>query len=308
MPTDHQKDDNTNSPKQPIKDSQSVAIGIDSNNSSEKKERRNSRTQNKGGTNKPNVGVPEAVEANRIAKEANKISLWSTIVSGLLFIITVVLALVAINQYHSAQSAAITAQKTFDLTKKYYQANAKQTDSIENSKFKRDTATFNLQKSSLNAQIASLKESQKNFDAENKPYVQMQSIYVDSLRTGYPPIIKASIVNFGKSPAKIFKISIKVRIDPAAKITEKEFTGNEIVSKPNVVIANNAVINMNFIDNKKLPKDQYEYLTTGRESFFISGTISYFNFLNGKTLYNKFIFKISLFPNLNVIGLKNDIK
>jgi hypothetical protein len=123
-------------------------------------------------------------------KIANWIAGLSVLISFGLGVITLFLFLQTKKQAKSSQDAATIAQNTFELTKKYYQKNFKQTDSIEASKFKRDTAAFNLQKKELDAQIESFQQANRKFVIDNEPMLDMSNVSIhetpnDTLPVGY---------------------------------------------------------------------------------------------------------------------------
>src|ERR1700759_2606346 len=142
----------------------------------------------------PQIDVKEGDETNRISREANKISRWSTGVNFILMLCTVILAGYAIIQANSARDAAKIAQKTLDTTRKYDSitlANQKiadrKADSTDNIKNIRENDVFNAQKQfytntkkGIDAQIGAFKESRKDFEIENRPYLQVYNISIDS--------------------------------------------------------------------------------------------------------------------------------
>jgi len=274
-------------------------------------EKNNSNTENKKSTHgRSPAKKNEPIGVNLLSynKKGNWqptvaiiVSIFAVGVSVWLAIVTYRLYNIAADQAQSTKTAATIADNTFKAAKFYNDSSLK----IQEKVF---TKNDNRSKRSLDAQIASLKETQKDFEIENRPYIQFQSISIDTLKIGVKPIIRASIGNLGKYPAKIFKVSVKVRIDPGKALLEKDFTGNEMVSDPNVIIANNTTMNFNFLDKIPLSEDNFKYLTTGKESFFISGKIYYINFLSKKKVINNFIYKIDVFPSLSVVAIKNNIK
>ncbi|HEY5326405.1 MAG TPA: hypothetical protein VIJ27_05350 [Mucilaginibacter sp.] len=308
MPTDHHKGDKSDASKYSIFDGQTNISDLKPSYTGEKKKRRNSGANNETGTDKPNiveiVSIPkidnsELIEANRIAKKANNISVWSAIVSGLLFIITVVLALVAISQYHSAQSAATIAQKTFEETRGYDSINlsnaqiqSKKNDSAEKEKFKRDTATSNLQRKSLNTQIASIKETQKYFAISNEPYLQIKEATISNPTIGSHYMIKFTIENLGNYPVKIINMTKYSAIRP-------DNPGIKNIKMIND--ADNFVGRYIIKDNpQQFIHDDYKHTVTientkiiqGRGYYWNGGVITYENLINHKTKMYTFLMRI----------------
>lgn len=152
-------------------------------NNPKKQRRRNSAVQANQEKNKniiidiasvPKIEETEAIEANRIAREANRIANKSIYVNAFLAFVTVILAGAAIVQYKSSQSAAATAQKTLDETKRFdgitlknQKEDSKKADDSAKAKYGREMALFKLQKRSIDGQIASFREQKKEFQAEH---------------------------------------------------------------------------------------------------------------------------------------------
>jgi hypothetical protein len=211
MPKKETGDNNHKKPEKPIFDAQTSLIHGDTPNSG--KEHVGSETTASEATKPPkprviNIGkipkidVIEGIEANKIAKSANKISRWSVIVSALLFAITLLIAYQAIRQSKAASDSVALARQTYladSVYKRKTERLAKISDSL---KFIRDTATFNLQRAELYKQIEALKEANKQFTIGNEPYLQLEDMVVTDFEPGKKFTISFNVFNLGNYPIK----------------------------------------------------------------------------------------------------------
>jgi hypothetical protein len=117
-------------------------------------------------------------------------------------------------QYKSSSDAVIVAQNSLDSSAKYNRktleiqiAANKSADSTEIEKFKRDTASFNLQKQSVDAQIKALKETQNQFIVANDPALQAINFMLNFSSKGTPEV-KYDLTNLGKQYVNIVNYRI----------------------------------------------------------------------------------------------------
>lgn len=233
--------------------------------------------------NLPQNENPQELEANRIATRANVISNRSTYINAGLFVGTMILAIIAIWQYKSAQSAAETAQRTLDETKRFNKEVFKRQDSSNRAqaksdsvKFIRDTTQFGLQKRVGEAQIKAFNESEKEFEIANNAYLQVGD--VDTISSKNFVIISFKINNVGSQPAKIIKTRWIGTIWPQ-NISDYTSFYNAIEKKPFVKD------NLYSVKGAPVPQEQgYNFSSDfvkafkdGKEDFYLAGEIVYQN-------------------------------
>lgn len=65
----------------------------------------------------------------------------------------------------------------------------------------------------MQAQINYLKQSQKDFELENRPFVQVSEIKIDTF--GYDARLSFKIINYGKFPADVLQVKYRVGMAPS---------------------------------------------------------------------------------------------
>lgn len=250
--------------------------------------------ENKEGNEQAIIANFISSEANRIAEKANSLFIKSVIVNAILLVATLIIAGSAIYQYKTSQSAAHIAQETLDSAKSYNKqsvnAQRKSTDKLDSSekeKFKRDTATFNLQKNAFNNQIKAIEETQKEFKVEYEPYLQLNDFSLRSVPNKLSFIIDFNINNLGKQPIKIIKTTNYVRIDtiPVERMIKKvPFTATKVTG-------HHYVDNVIYVFSKEAPSsmpmgpysnDVFDNILNGSVKIYFWGKIEYINLSTGK--------------------------
>ena len=93
------------------------------------------------------------------------------------------------------------AEKNYNISKAAFDS------SISSSKVasENERKSFELRSKSVAAQIQSLKETQKQFEVANEPYLQYRKFKLPKLEIGKPRIVDFSIENLGNYPVKIYR-------------------------------------------------------------------------------------------------------
>jgi hypothetical protein len=161
---------------------------------------------------------------------ANIVSFVALLISAILAVFTYYLYHIASGQVDSvvkagnaAQSSALTAIKTLNETKSYNRTYIK----LQKEMFKSDSVSGNKKQKqdslSFSTQITSLKETQKDFEIENRPFISIVNSNVDTPFVNKPIYVYAQIVNSGKQPA--FIIDTYYDIKPSLDSSYKNFEG-----------------------------------------------------------------------------------
>ena len=143
-------------------------------------------------------------------KVANIISLAMVVVTFLLFVYTYRLYKTAAEDSKTARqsakaadNSAVTAQNTLDETKKYDSLSLiKQQKAIDDNN-EGSKQAFDRANRSLTLQDSSLRETQKEFEIENKPFVQITDIKFDTLEKDKPIAIRYVFCKFGETARKM---------------------------------------------------------------------------------------------------------
>jgi hypothetical protein len=148
-------------------------------------------------------------------KIANIIAGIAAAVSLGLGIITLFLFLQTRKQAQSSQDAATIARETLDSAKSYQKEAVKihasemiKADTEDAKRFRRDTATFALQKKTLERQIDGLKETQKEFETSHSPYVRIEAYKMMPQNT-----LAVTVENQGAAIAWLLENEVKVKAD-----------------------------------------------------------------------------------------------
>jgi hypothetical protein len=150
------------------------------------------------------------------------IAIVAVLISAILFVIT----LLTFRQTKRSVDIAAQAMKEAIINDSAMRAR----DSIKFSsdtafaikKFIQDTISanesFSLSSNILQTQINALKETQKEFELENRPFVQVSEIKIDT--SGYKALLSFKIRNYGKFPADV--LYVKYRIGAAVSRDENK--------------------------------------------------------------------------------------
>lgn len=308
MPRTNQKDDTDNNLKN-TPDSKRITKPVDQN-----KVNADSNTSKKADKNKYEIivtlpenkdGNEQAIIANRISEQANRLFIYSIIINSIVLVATLILAGAAIYQYRTSQSAAQIAQKTLDITIAYNRStdslkkiDAIKADSTEKGKFKRDTAAFNLQAKSVNSQIASLKEIQKQSESYLQIKIKGPIEYSNGTITFY-----YQIVNLGKYPAKL--TSFYMRLAAGEKKDSAKWI-NKIFEKPKYKKAVAYVTNSNEAENSPFSTNGFtdEYFNLyklGLKKFWLGGEWFYRDEISKRNKKYTFVCDVKYTANDGII-------
>lgn len=177
------------------------------------------------------VNVPE--KKDKAAKTANIIAFCSLIVAALLAICTYKLFTQATADSKTAVASATAAQDAVK-EQRYNDGITRDRDSIKfridtayaSKKFREDSVVnsknFGISKNALQAQINSLKQSQKDFETENRPFIIYSDITIDTPIINHDINIHYVTKNVGKFPAKISSAYANINwgIDSSKKLVQ----------------------------------------------------------------------------------------
>ncbi len=261
-----------------------------------------------------------SAEANNLSREVNKNSKRYQTINVLLLVCTLVIAGTAIYSYTVSKTAAEIAKETLDAAKSYQkQALASQKiaenkkDSIEREKFKRDTQLFNLQKRSVEAQITSLKETQRQFEISNGAYIQVNKfVFTKSVKKEHTYITQFIIENVGNQPVKILYghidfYDMQKKVYSYQEVLDSSFHKNTRVNINYYLIKDNPeVITKEFDESNNYNLEKA--FDQGIYDHYIYGDIYYKNLVTSKKGEYKFavIIPKEKTPDGGYITIKNE--
>ena len=173
--------------------------------------------------------------------EAERIAIAGVTVNAILAIVTFMLFTLSKDSTKAAQDSAKAAITADSLSKVYndslltlQNSVIQKADTTDSVKFSRDTATFNLQKKGLDAQIASVKQTQSETEKENEPFLEIKNIEKITLINNSPISLHFKVFNYGKFPVTITGEMDKINIVMAgdSEKTVKNIDFSKIVTKP----------------------------------------------------------------------------
>jgi hypothetical protein len=164
---------------------------------------------------------------NEKEQDIQKINQWKeygkkwidplTIVTIVLAIATYLLYRQASEDSKIAQQSAISAKRSANAAEntfkeqKYVDSIRRRSDSIKNRVDSLINANrFNLDSINMSAQINSFKQTQSDFEIENRPFLVSSNIILDTSFTNNIISIKYEIINVGKFPAKVSYMAAKI--------------------------------------------------------------------------------------------------
>lgn len=156
---------------------------------------------------------------------ATRISASSVIVTIILIGVTYWLFMEARIQSKAATDAAIAADSTVKITRYYDSISRINQDMTFASNQEDSKERFQHDSASLQAQINSIKEAQKQFEMENRPYIEVSNFDTLSFRENEYPVLRMAVRNLGKQPAKILRSVAVVYCDKASDNSDTAYNG-----------------------------------------------------------------------------------
>jgi hypothetical protein len=219
----------------------------------------------------------------------DKIAVYGVLVSAVLAIVTYLLYTLSISAAGSARISADAAKQSADLQKQALDSQKvykKQSDISDAAKVKRDTDAFNLQ-------IASLNETQKDFEIESRPFVTVGNVVVDTPYLNKSIKGTAQIVNSGKQPAYIISAYYDWRLEPDTSYTSMKNIKHQTSVEQGVIVGGGGSIpfwtNTAIIDSVRM-----EYYKTHPLYCYVRATITYRGFSKKKVYKTSLMFRIML--------------
>jgi hypothetical protein len=253
-------------------------------------------------------------ENNKPQKRANFISWVAVGVNAVLALFTYLLFLQNSDAIGESKRANTISQNALDDSR-FNDSINRRTDSLRNISDSikddrgriKDSLTIDLANKSLGTQISSIKETQKQFEIENRPLMQIADLIIDTIGDEKVTVIRCNIVNMGKFPAKVFSAKFGVSYGSKVGVTIAQLEGVTVLKDFAVQtsIAGSFRIPVTIRSNP-LTNDMYENYKNRVTSVYVVGEVGYKSIVAPKIFYNKFVFRITTIPTLAVDVLKND--
>lgn len=146
---------------------------------------------------------------------------------------------------------------------------------------------------SLEAQINSLKETHRQFDASNEPYIQVKDPTIVEFNPGVPISVNMHFVNLGNYPVHVLSSAtfISTSISPP-KINDLKWSSHRF-DNFNAYIVKESPISFSNRDPRPLDESRYRAVVEGKYFIYYSGMLIYQNLITKKIKRYKFILKLT---------------
>lgn len=172
-----------------------------------------------------------------------------------------------------------------------------------------DSISRELQNKSLAAQIQSIEETQKEFRTENRPYVAIVNIHIDTTFTNNIILCTWDFVNLGKSPAKLLTVSsrLAIGVDTTSRRLIKAFV---LTQKLNQYLAGSISLPWHSFAyfEKNTGRLVKALIGSGKMNVYFIGEYTYYSPSLQTTYSNKFFIEIKYSEFMKISYLINDEK
>ncbi|OQB62264.1 MAG: hypothetical protein BWX95_01526 [Bacteroidetes bacterium ADurb.Bin141] len=239
----------------------------------------------------------DTINPEAIIKETKKTKIVTTdviaigglFVNILLAIFTYLLFKEATSSTKIATDAVEEARRSNSISEKNYQL-AKV--AFEESKKSGQEAT-QLANKTLETQIGTLKENQKQFNISNEPLLSIVNSNIELLEAGKPLLSKVQVINLGNYPCKVIEcktvITIRIAAPNFKEVYQVESTYSDILNK--YILRDNPVPSP-FETSLPLNENQVLMVKTGDYFVYMTGFIRYKNIISNKIKTYKFQLKM----------------
>jgi hypothetical protein len=239
-----------------------------------------------------------------------KLSNADTIALGML-LVTIVLAWYTFGLYESAtedskitkissnaaNKSAEIAGHTLDEIKKYNTASLEKQQIALDKSDQTNRDNFDRIDKSLSIQDSSLKETQKEFDINNAPFLQMKISRISKIEVGKQIDIGIIVENLGAYTAQTIKSNVVCatkNIPPTIEEVNAIVKHNDkfVLPEGSYISKGNPIENELYKVIDSLNERQYKMLMDEKWFIYMGGNIEYINLANGKR--KKYIYMIKI--------------
>ncbi len=255
-------------------------------------------------TKEKGEAVPETTKAKRSAAYfANWLTALGITVNVILIFFTIRLYREAVSQSQAATDAANAAiesnriaRETMETNNTFSQRNIAMQEADAKSGDTINKKTIEVAQQSLQAQINSLKETQRQFDTENMPYLECKEFTFLTFEPNKPPKIAFQIINFGKTAAKIIKYKVGFFYSPIIQFKPQGYLATipfDPIPAGLYVTSQYPAVQI-MTANNSITQEAYNQAIAQKTVMIMCGEIDYINEINSKK--RKHIFNVVLYP------------
>lgn len=235
--------------------------------------------------------------------ETNKPKYWEKWTDPLV-IVTVILAIATFALYweatrqsgisNKAAQAAITADSLTQIAITRDSSRYIQSSLTDSARFERQ---YGLSYKSLRTQIGTITTTQKDFEIENEPYLQVMQPSIETFIVGQPITLTYFFVNLGKYPAKILTLDVGGKANTYPPNVEDSNTFK--FDKPfpdfiNTFIIKESPLSLDHpaVDEIPLTQSKYQGVISHTYNYYLYGRIQYQNLANHKNKIYSFLVQL----------------
>lgn len=243
------------------------------------------------------INVPESNNAASIKEQrtANRLARINSIVSAALLFCTLGALYYTHKSVQISETSVITSQQSL--------AYARKKDSLSDIKDsinhivdsfsiarqdEKDILNYRLNEKSLNAQVGSIKETQKQFEKVNRAYLGIDSFSIGDIKPEQPTQIIIKFRNYGKSPAFVTSYTVNVSLErmlhpPNGDIGKKYFFNYQVA--PNMPFTQPVTIG-------RYALNYYNDIANLKGFLLVFGIVHYRDIVSEKNMVFKYSFAI----------------
>ena len=240
---------------------------------------------------------------------ANWISFGNLLLTIAVFVITFLLFKQAVRQNSIAEGNLSLAVRQFDRTlaenrSAKIEQNKKDVEDAVNrrNQLVLDSESTQAQIKSVNAQTLALKQSQKDFELENRPFIIATKIRADTTFPQNKLTISFDLINEGKFPAKILSTKMRFAIGVDINRIDRETPLHKHFSNEFIAASAYLFAGMDMNDIEEIYK--YE-IKNGNEKIFIFIDMSYETFGTLNKYSSNLVYELTYAPNIQLRAIKN---
>ena len=255
------------------------------------------------------VNIPK--EENKTAITANRIAIVGTIINLALAGLTYMLFQKTVEANKTSQTSLAEAQKAVDQAKRandIAEANFKFSKEMSINNDSISAVNLSLTKKSVETQFYDINQKRKEFEIENRPFIQIVDIKIDSIGTDKITTVSFNVVNMGKFPGTVTNMKTNLSFGADNIIVpnlEKKLLSTKDETL-NLSVSTGYQINRT-IKGRPLTGIEFSNFEKRESYIYLIVEIQYSNVGNGKKYKNIIIHRLNLIDKkMNIVSVKNE--
>lgn len=255
-------------------------------------------------TTPPVINLPPPDDKHE--EKANRIAWLSMLINAGLLVLTLAALLYTSKSVNIAARALQMSKENDSLSSlRMRTADSINADIIKAKKIS-DSISLKLSEASVQSQLKSINEAQKQFAIEHEPFLQVRDVKVQPFEEDSVLSIEVELENLTKVPVKIMG-SHDTMVIAGRSVPERKLRSHRIeILDHHLYVTGNSAAAMIFqpVTMPITPDDFYTKMNNGKDLYFLA-MVKYQNLSNGKLKFYRFFLKIHAYPvsDINLDGL-----